>query len=73
MEGISPKEVDRMLRRHLGSRSDLGFWKAVEAKILEPQNPFESPTRRKPQRWFVLFLIVSAAAIAAFVYFNSYN
>jgi hypothetical protein len=73
MEGVSPKEVDRMLRRHLRGRSDLGFWKAVEAKILEPQNPFGPPTRRKTQRWFVLFLIVWSAAIVAFVYFNSYN
>jgi hypothetical protein len=73
MEAISPKEVDRMLRRYLRSRSDLGFLKAVEAKILEAQNPFVSPPRRKPQRWFVLFLIVWSAAIVAFVYFNSYD
>lgn len=70
MEQVTPKEVDRMLRQHFRSRSDLGFWKAVEAKVLEPQNPFGTRTRRKPQLWFVVLLIASLSMIAAFVYFN---
>jgi hypothetical protein len=70
MKQITPKEVDHMLRQHFRSRSDLGFWKVVEAKVLEPQNPFGPRTRRKPQRWFVVLLIASLSVIAAFVHFN---
>jgi hypothetical protein len=74
MEGITPKEVDRMLQQHLRQRSDLGLWNASVAKIFEPHNPFESgSSRRKPQRWFVLFVVSSVAAAAALAYFNFWN
>ena len=62
-----------MLRQYLSRRSDLGFWNTVAAKILEPQNPFGNGERRRPQRWFVLFLVNSLAAAIAFVYFNFWN
>jgi hypothetical protein len=73
MERITPKEVDRVLREHLRHRSDLGLWKLLAARIFEAQNPFETRPQRKPQRWFVLFAASSAAAVAAFVYFNFLN
>jgi len=73
MERITPKDVDRMLRRCLSRRSDLGVWNALAAKILEPKNPFVDGGRRTPQRWFVLLLVSSFAAVVAFVYFNLWN
>jgi hypothetical protein len=73
MERITPKDVDRMLRRCLSRRSDLGLWNAVAAKILEPKNPFGDGGRRRPQRWFVLLLVSSFAAVVAFMYFNLWN
>ena len=62
-----------MLRQCLVNRSDLGFWNAVAAKILEPQNPFGHGERRRPQRWFVLSLVSAFAAAIAFAYFNFWN
>lgn len=75
MDRITPEDVDRMLRQWLRRRSDLGLWNAVAAKILEPQNPFGQGERkgRRPQRWFVLLLVSSFAAVIAFVYFNLWN
>ena len=73
MERITPRDVDRMLRRCLSRRSDLGVWNALSAKILEPKNPFGDRGRRRPQRWFVLLLVSSFAAVVAFVYFNLWN
>ena len=68
-----PKEVDRMLRQHLRRHSDLGVWNALRAMVFEPSNPFAAESRRKPQRWFVLIVMSSVAAVAAFVYFNFLN
>ena len=73
MDRITPQDVDRMLRQCLRRRSDLGFWNAVAAKILEPQNPFGHGDRRRPQPWFVLSLVSLFAAVISFVYFNFWN
>jgi len=64
-----------MLRQCLCRRSDLGLWNLVAAKILEPNNPFGQGQRERriPQRWFVLLLVSSFAAVVAFVYFNLWN
>jgi hypothetical protein len=73
MERIAPRDVDQMLRQYLGRRSDLGLWNALTAQVFEPQNPFEGSSRKKLQRWFVLFVVSSTAAVAAIVYFNFLN
>jgi len=70
---VTAKEVHEMLDEYLGNRSDLGLWRAVTTLVMEPQKVFEAESIRKPQRRFVLFSIVSLAAIGAFVYFNSWN
>jgi len=73
MQRIRTEEVDRILRQYLGGRSDLGFWNALAPNILEPHSPFGPGTRKRPQRWFLLFLMSSIAALAAFGYFNFWN
>jgi hypothetical protein len=73
MDKVTPAEVDRMLRKYLCVRPDLGLWNALAAQIFEAQSPFETQSRRKLQRWFVLFVVSSTAAIAAFAYFNFVN
>ena len=62
-----------MLRDDLRKRPALGFRRTVAAHLLEPPNPFDSNSVRRPQRWFVFFSIVSLAAVGAVVYFNFWN
>jgi hypothetical protein len=62
-----------MLREYLGNRPDLGLWKAVASGVMEPSNPFETKSVRRPRRWFVLFVIVSLTSTWTFVYFNFWN
>jgi hypothetical protein len=73
MEKMTADEADTLLRQYFRRRSDLGLWKAIQAKFLQPQSPFESRSVRMPQRWFVLFLIVSTVLMAAFIYFNLWS
>jgi|HubBroStandDraft_3_1064219.scaffolds.fasta_scaffold2070959_2 hypothetical protein len=70
---ITAKEVYMMLREDLRKRSDLGLRKKVAQHLLEPPNAFDPNSSQKPQRWFVLFCVVSLAAVGAVVYFNCWN
>jgi len=70
---ITVSEVHAMLREYLRNRADLGLWKAVASGVMEPPNPFETKSVRRPRRWFVLFVVVSLASTATFVYFNFWN
>lgn len=72
-EQVTAKEAHEMLDQYLGNRPDLGLWRVVTTLVMEPKSLFETESTQKPQRWFVLFSIVSLAAIGAFVYFNSWN
>jgi len=72
-EQITAKEVYVMLRDALRKRSDLGLRRTVAHHLLEPLNPFDTNSGRRPQRWFVLSSIVSLAAVGAVVYFNFWN
>jgi hypothetical protein len=72
-EQLRAEEVGAMLDQHLRNRPDLGLWNAVTTRIMEPRNPFEQKSARKPQRWFVMFMGGLFAAIAAFTYFNFWN
>jgi hypothetical protein len=67
---VSAKETHAVLEQHLHGRSDLGVWKAISARILEPRNPFEPEPHRRPQRWFAVFLLVAFASTGAVIYFN---
>jgi hypothetical protein len=62
-----------MLRDDLRKRSDLGLRRTVARHLLEPPNPFDLNSVRRPQRWFVLSSIVSLAAVVAVIYFNFWN
>lgn len=72
-EELTVDEVHAMLEQHLSNRSDLGIWNAVVSRVLSSRNPFEPESARKPQLWFVLFSMLSLAALGAFVYFNLWN
>jgi hypothetical protein len=70
---IRAREVYVLLRDDLRKRPDLGLRKTVARHLLEPPNPFDPNSGRRPQRWFVLSSIVSLAAVGAVVYFNFWN
>jgi hypothetical protein len=72
-ERISPNEIHGMLVKCLHNRPDLGVGKAMTTRILEPRNPFEPESIRRPQRWFVLFLLVSLALTGTFICFNFWD
>jgi hypothetical protein len=67
---LTAKEAHAALVEYFKSRRDLGLWKAFLNLLLEPQNPFEPKTRRKPRQSFVLAVVVVGLPTAAFVYFN---
>jgi len=73
MQEITLQEAQAMLREYLRSRSDIGVGNAIRAAILEPPNPFETASPRKPQRWFVVLLIILCALLGTFAYFNLWN
>jgi hypothetical protein len=70
---ISAKEVHINLAHYLHERPDLGIRKAIAAHTLEPRNLFESEPHPRPQRWFVLLLLVASASSLAFAYFNFWH
>jgi hypothetical protein len=72
-ERVLAEEIHAMLQHYLRGRTDLGFSKAVAAHILEPRTPFETESFRRPQRWFVLLLLVVSASATAFAYFNLWH
>ena len=72
-ERASVEQIHAMLQHYLHGRADLGFSKAVAAHILEPRSPFETRSSRRPQRWFVLLLLVVSASAPAFAYFNLWH
>ncbi len=67
---ISAKEVHVDLGRYLHGRPDLGIRKAIAARVFEPRNPFESESRPRLQRWFVLLLLLASVLALAFAHFN---
>ena len=72
-EHVSAKEIHTVLEQYLHDRSDLGISKAITARILEPRNPFEPELHQRPQRWFVVLLLVAFASTGAFTYFNFWH
>lgn len=72
-EHCSPNDVHGMLAEYLHNRPEVGVWKAVATRILEPRNPFEPESIRRPQRWFVLFVLILLTWVGAFIYFNFWH
>ena len=72
-EKLTVNQAYVMLGQYLRNRPDMGVWNAVVMRTMEPRNPLEPESVRKPQPWFVLFLTLSFSALGAFVYFNLWN
>lgn len=72
-EQVTGKAVYVMLRDSFRKRPDLGLRGTVAHHLLEPPNPFDPNSVWRPRPWFVIFSIVSLAAIGAVIYFNFWN
>lgn len=67
---VSSREVHAWIKESLGQQSDIGLWKAIVNMILEPPNPFDPRARRKLRAGFLLGVILLAASVGCFCYFN---
>jgi len=72
-ERVSAEEMHTIIQRYFDGRPDLGFSRAIAAHVLEPRSPFETESFPRPQRWFVLLLLIASASAAAFAYFNLWH
>ena len=69
----NPVTVDEVLaafEAKMERRPDLGVAIRALNVFLEPQNPFEPERKRKPKMETVLFGMLFAVVVAAFLFFN---
>ncbi|MCL5287351.1 MAG: hypothetical protein M1453_05070 [Acidobacteria bacterium] len=67
---VTPFEVHAWLDENFRARAEFGFRKALTRCVLEPPNPFDPQARRKPRAGFVILVLLAAATITCFLYFN---
>ena len=67
---VTWQEVHPWLKDYLRGRPELGMGKAILHVVLEPPNPFEPETRRRPRKEFVLAALWLVALAGVFMYFN---
>ncbi len=67
---LAADEVLAAFEARMEQRLDLGVVNRALNIFLEPQNPFEPERRRKPKMETVLFGMLFAVVVAAFLFFN---
>ena len=67
---VTVNEVLGAFEAKMEQRLDLGVVNRALNVFLEPQNPFEPERRRKPKMETVLFGMLFALVLAAFLFFN---
>jgi hypothetical protein len=67
---VTPSELHSWLEQNLRARADLGFRKALRHLVFESPSPFDPQGRRRPRAGFLIVILLAAAAIASFLYFN---
>jgi hypothetical protein len=67
---VTPAEVHAWLEQSLGARADIGFRKAIARYVFESPSPFDPQGRRRFKAGFLIVVLVAAAAVAAFLYFD---
>ena len=67
---VTADEVLAAFEAKMAQRSDLGVVNRVLNVFLEPRNPFEPERTRKPKMETVLFGMLFAVVVAAFLFFN---
>jgi hypothetical protein len=67
---VTPSEVLAAFEVSMKRRSDLGVSNRALNVFLQPRNPFEPERTRKPKMETVIFGLLFAVVVAAFLFFN---
>ena len=67
---VTPSEVLAAFESRMKQRSDLGVASRALNVFLEPRNPFEPERTRKPKLETLVFGMLFAVVVAAFLFFN---
>jgi hypothetical protein len=67
---VTLQQVDTEFRAARRNRTDVGITNHILNLFLEPRNPFESKTVRKPKREAVVFGTLLAVVVIAVLAFN---
>jgi hypothetical protein len=67
---VAADEVLAAFEAKMAQRSDLGVVNRALNVFLDPRNPFEPERTRKPKMETVLFGMLFAVVVAAFLFFN---
>jgi hypothetical protein len=67
---VAADEVLTAFEAKMAQRPDLGVVNRILNVFLEPRNPFEPERTRKPKMETVLFGMLFAVVVAAFLFFN---
>jgi hypothetical protein len=67
---VTADEVLAAFEAKMAQRSDLGVVNRALNVFLDPRNPFEPERTRKPKMETVLFGMLFAVGVAAFLFFN---
>lgn len=67
---VTADEVLAAFEAKMAQRSDLGVVNRALNVFLDPRNPFEPERTRKPKMETVLFGMLFAVVVAAFLFFN---
>ncbi len=67
---VTADEVLAAFETRMKQRSDLGVVNRALNVFLEPRNPFEPERTRKPKMETVVFGMLFAVVVAAFLFFN---
>lgn len=67
---VTTDEVLAAFESRMKQRSDLGVANRALNVFLEPRNPFEPERTRKPKMETVVFGMLFAVVVAAFLFFN---
>lgn len=67
---VTANEVLSAFETRMNQRSDIGVVNRALNVFLEPRNPFEPERTRKPKLETVVFGMLFAVVVAAFLFFN---
>jgi len=69
----SVEQMHERLLTMIRNRHDTGFRVAVADAVLEPRNPFEPVTKRRPKVGFTVAAGLSVVVILVFLYFSLHS